>query len=367
MQGELNNQLKIEKTTSPRVKPDYDKLGFGIHLTDHMFTMDFESGKGWHDAKIVPYGPIPMDPAAKVFHYGQTIFEGMKAYTGPDGSIRLFRPEKNFERFNRSCRRMNIPEVDAAFVLEALKELVRIDREWVPAEPGMSLYIRPFVIATEPQLGATPSLSYKMMIILSPVGAYYEEGLNPVRIHVETRDVRAVVGGVGEAKTAGNYAASMQAQENAHAAGYSQVLWLDGVHRRYVEEVGSMNVFFRIGDKVVTPALSGSILQGITRDSVIHLLRDLDIEVEERPITIDELCGYAEDGTLLEAFGTGTAAVISPIGEIGWNGRSYSIGGGQTGEWTQRLYDELTSLQRGDSEDRFGWTQTIVGAEAARG
>lgn len=363
MQGEL----KIEKTTQLKTKPDTANLSFGVYMTDHMFTMDYEKGKGWHDAKIVPYGPIPMDPAAKVFHYGQTIFEGMKAYVGPDGDIRLFRPEKNFERFNRSCRRMSIPEIDEAFVLNALKELIKVDRSWVPSEPGTSLYIRPFAIATENHLGANPSLNYKMMIILSPVGAYYAEGLNPVRIHVETRDVRAVAGGVGEAKTAGNYAASMQAQENAYGAGYSQVLWLDGVHRKYVEEVGSMNVFFRIGDRVVTPALSGSILNGITRDSAIHMLRDFGFEVEERPVTIDELFAAAEDGSLLEAFGTGTAAVVSPIGEIGWDGKTVQIGGGETGEWTHRLYDELTSLQRGESEDRFGWTQTVCSAETTQG
>ncbi|WP_172198135.1 branched-chain amino acid aminotransferase [Saccharibacillus qingshengii] len=363
MQGEL----KIEKAVQHKPKPDTANLSFGVYMTDHMFTMDYKKGEGWHDAKIVPYGPIPMDPAAKVFHYGQTIFEGMKAYVGEDGNIRLFRPEKNFERFNRSCRRMSIPEIDETFVLESLKELIKLDRSWVPSEPGTSLYIRPFAIATENHLGANPSLQYKMMIILSPVGAYYAEGLNPVRIHVETRDVRAVAGGVGEAKTAGNYAASMQAQENAYGAGYSQVLWLDGVHRQYVEEVGSMNVFFRIGDQIVTPSLSGSILNGITRDSAIHMLRDFGYDVEERPITIDELCGCAEDGTLLEAFGTGTAAVVSPIGEIGWNGKTFKIGSGETGEWTRRLYDELTALQRGDLEDRFGWTQIICSAQTTKG
>lgn len=320
-----------------------------------MFIMDYDAGQGWHNPRIVPYQPIALDPAAKVFHYGQTIFEGLKAFKKADGTVITFRPDKNFERLNRSNERLSVPAIDEKLGLEALRQLLLIDQDWIPEEEGTSLYIRPFVIATEAALGVNPSQKYLFMIIMSPVGSYYKEGINPVKIFVESHYVRAVRGGVGDAKTAGNYAASLKAQEEAHERGYSQVLWLDGVHRKYIEEVGSMNIFFRIGGKVVTPALSGSILDGITRRSIIELLRHWGEPVEERQISIDEVIEAHRNGTLQECFGTGTAAVISPVGELSFNGEKYTIQDGSTGELSKKLYDTLTGIQRGIVEDSLGW------------
>jgi branched-chain amino acid aminotransferase len=348
--------IHIELTRNKRTKPDEDKLGFGIHYTDHMFILDYSVDKGWHDPRVVPYGPIELDPAAKVFHYGQTIFEGLKAYRAEDGRILLFRPLRNFQRMNRSNERMSIPQLDEEFALQGLQELLKVDQDWIPSTPGTSLYIRPYVIATQPALGVAPSTHYKFMIIMSPVGAYYPEGLNPVKIFVEDHYVRAVKGGVGEAKTAGNYAAGLKAQEGATDKGYSQVLWLDGVHRKYIEEVGSMNVFFKINGEVHTPALNGSILDGITRNSIIQLLKHWNIPVVERTISIDELYEAGQNGTLEEAFGTGTAAVISPMGELLWREQRLVIANGQTGPLTSKLYDTLTGIQRGTVEDPFDWT-----------
>ena len=347
--------IELERTASPKKKPKVSELGFGKYFTDHMFMMNYDGGQGWHHPRIVPYQPISLDPAAKVFHYGQTVFEGLKAYRTAEGGIRLFRPSKNLQRLNLSNDRLSIPEIDEQLFLEALMSLVRVDSDWIPGEPETSLYIRPYVIATEPLLGVSPSQQYLFMIIMSPVGSYYAEGINPVSIHVESHYVRAVEGGVGTAKTAGNYAAGLKAQEGASAKGYTQVLWLDGVHRRYVEEVGSMNVFFKLGDKVVTPALNGSFLAGITRDSAIQLLRHWGIEVEERPIPIDELVEACRSGELKEAFGTGTAAVISPIGELSYKDEKLVIGGGETGPVSKRLYDTLTGIQYGRVQDPFGW------------
>lgn len=355
----MEERLEIRLAERKKEKPHPDQLGFGKYYTDHMLIMEYEEGKGWHNPRIAPYQPIELDPAAKVFHYGQTIFEGMKAYRTEDGRVLLFRPRKNFERLNRSCSRLSIPQLDEDFLLDSLVELLRVDREWVPDAPGTSLYIRPFVIATEPALGLAPSNRYLYMVILSPVGMYYKEGIKPVRIYVEPEYVRAVRGGTGEAKTAGNYAASLKAQEKAEEKGYTQVLWLDGVERRYVEEVGSMNVFFKIGDTVVTPSLNGSVLAGVTRDSVIHMIRHWGINVEERPLPIDEVVAAARNGTLTEAFGSGTAAVISPIGELQVGGENITIGGGTTGELTSRLYDTLTGIQCGRIPDPFGWTMEI--------
>ncbi|KKC48665.1 branched-chain amino acid aminotransferase [Paenibacillus sp. D9] len=352
-------EFKHERTASPRTKESLQGSVFGTRFTDHMFILDYDKGQGWHDGRIVPYQPISLDPAAKVFHYGQTIFEGLKAYLTADGRVLLFRPRSNIKRMNLSNARLSIPQLDEELVLEALRQLIQAERDWVPSEEGTSLYVRPFVIATQPTLGVAPSHQYKFMIILSPVGAYYAEGVNPVSIYVESSYVRAVPGGVGEAKTAGNYAAGLQAQEEAMAKGYSQVLWLDGVHRKYIEEVGSMNVFFVIGDKVVTPALNGSILHGITRDSVITLLKHWGYDVEERQLSMQEVADAYHDGTLKEAFGTGTAAVISPIGELYWQGEAMPVNGGKTGELSQRLYDEVTGLQRGEKEDPFGWTMEL--------
>ncbi|AJY75465.1 branched-chain amino acid aminotransferase [Paenibacillus beijingensis] len=346
--------IAIERTSAPKTKPEVSRIGFGTIFTDHMFMLDYETGKGWHSPRVVPYQPITLDPAAKVFHYGQTVFEGLKAFKTADGAISLFRPDMNFRRLNRSNDRLSIPPLDEELALAGLKTLIGVDADWIPAEEGTSLYIRPFIIATQPTLGVAPSRNYLFMIILSPVGAYYAEGINPVKIHVESDYVRAVPGGVGNAKTAGNYAAGLKAQEEA-PQGYSQVLWLDGVHRKYIEEVGSMNMFFKINGKVVTPALNGSILEGITRDSMIRLLTHWGVPVEQRQISIDEIAEAHRDGTLEEAFGTGTAAVISPVGELHWQGEKLVIGGGKTGELSARLYDTLTGIQRGTEPDPFGW------------
>lgn len=330
-------------------------LGFGHYFTDHMLVMDYEEGAGWQLPRIVPYGPLAMDPASKTFHYGQTVFEGMKAFRWTDGQARLFRPRDHLRRLNRSCERLCVPEVDEEQVLDALRQLVAVDEAWIPEEPGTSLYIRPFIIATEPLLGVAPSRQYRFVAICSPVGAYYAEGVQPVSIYVETEHVRAVAGGVGAAKTAGNYAAGLKAQEAAGRLGCSQVLWLDGVHRKFVEEVGSMNVFFRFGDRVVTPPLGGSILAGITRDSILRLLRDWGFETCERPIGIDEVAAGLRAGQLTEAFGTGTAAVVSPIGSLHWQGEKMAVGSGGTGELSRRLYDTLLGIQRGELPDDYGW------------
>ena len=353
-------EIKLIKTNNPKTKPkDESNLGFGKIFTDHMFVMDYSEEKGWHDALIQPYAPLQMDPAAMVFHYGQAIFEGMKAYRAKDGRIVLFRPEKNMERTNSSNERLCIPAIDEDFCLKALCELISVEKDWIPKSEGTSLYIRPFIIATEAHLGVKPSSTYKYMIILSPVGSYYPEGINPVKIYVEDKYVRAVKGGMGHTKTAGNYAASIKAQMVAKQRGYTQVLWLDGVERKYIEEVGTMNVFFKIDKKVITPALEGSLLPGVTRDSVIKLLKHWNIPVEERRLSIDELYQANAQGKLEEAFGTGTAAVISPIGELNWEGKIATISGGKTGELSQKLYDTITGIQKGELEDPFGWVYEV--------
>lgn len=352
-------EIKIELTNQPKVKPNDDKLIFGTQFTDHMFIMDYEEGKGWYDPRIVPYQPITLDPAAMIFHYGQTVFEGLKAYRTSEGTVQLFRPQENFKRLNKSNERMVIPPIDEQFALKALKKLLEIEQDWVPSAEGTSLYIRPFVIATDPYLGVRPSHQYKFMIILSPVGAYYKEGINPVKIAVENEYVRTVLGGTGEAKTAGNYAASLKAQEIVEAQGFTQVLWLDGVEKKYIEEVGSMNVFFKIDGEVVTPALTGSILHGITRNSVIQLLKHWNIPVVERKVSMEELAKAHEEGRLEEAFGTGTAAVISPIGILNWREKDYVINDSKTGEVSKRLYDTLTGIQYGKIEDPFNWIEKI--------
>jgi len=352
--------IATTRTGAPKQKPqDQSKLGFGLYYTDHMFLMDYDAGQGWHDPRIVPYGPISLDPAAMCLHYGQEVFEGLKAYCGVDGKIRLFRPWENMARLNLSNERLCIPPIDEALAVEATEELVRLDRDWIPTEEGTSLYIRPYIFATEAHVGVRPARQLLFAIILSPVGAYYPEGLNPVKIYVERNYVRAVKGGMGYTKTGGNYASSLKAQEEAHAQGYSQVLWLDGVERRYIEEVGTMNVFFVIGDEVVTPALQGSILGGITRKSCIDLLRGWGMKVAERPLALDELLAAAQAGQLKEAFGSGTAAVISPIGELRSGDEILTINNGEIGAISQRLYDELTGIQWGKIADPYGWTKVI--------
>ena len=351
-------EIKVTLTTAPKEKPtDESKLGFGKCFTDHMFVMDYTVGKGWHDPRIVPYGPISLDPSASVFHYGQEVFEGLKAYRTADGTIQLFRPEENFKRMNQSNDRLCIPEIDVDFCVQATKKLVEIDKDWVPAAEGTSLYIRPFIIGCEPVLGVHPAHNYKFLIILSPSGSYYANGLEPVKIYVEPKYVRTVRGGMGYAKTGGNYAASLKAQQDA--VGYAQVLWLDGVERKYVEEVGSMNVFFVIGDEVVTPELLGSVLPGITRKSCIEILKDWGYKVSERRLSIDEIEEAAKSGQLKEMFGTGTAAVVSPVCELKYKDDIIKIGDGTIGEITQKLYDELTGIQLSKREDKHGWVSKV--------
>lgn len=352
--------IKVEKTNQPKEKPkNPDKLGFGEIFTDHMFVMKYTEGKGWHDPEIKPYQPITLEPSAMVFHYGQEMFEGMKAYKSKSGKVLLFRPEKNIERTNITNDRLCIPKVNEEDILQAIKTLVKLEQDWIPEAPGTSLYIRPFIIATDPFLGVRPSNTYLFMIILGPVGAYYKEGLNPVKIWVENEYVRAVKGGMGFAKTGGNYAASLKAQKKAKEKGYSQVLWLDGVERKYIEEVGTMNVFFKINGEVITPSLEGSILAGITRNSTIELLKHWGVSVTERRITIQEVYDASQAGTLEEVFGTGTAAVISPVGELNWDDKVFSVNNGKIGELSQKLYDEMYGIQTGEIEDAFGWAVEV--------
>lgn len=349
--------IRIEKTKNPKKKPnENEEIEFGSVFTDHMFIMDYNSEKGWNNPRIIEYQPIVLDPSALVFHYGQSMFEGMKAYKTDDDRTLLFRPMKNIERANNSNRRICMPEIPEEDFLQAIEELVRLDEEWIPKKKGSSLYIRPFVIATEPSLNVKPSSEYKFIIILSPVGAYYKEGLNPVKIWIEDEYVRAVRGGIGEAKTGGNYAASMLSQEKAHEAGYSQVLWLDGIEHKYIEEVGAMNIFFKIDGKIVTPMLNGSILPGVTRASVIELCKSWGYDVEERKISVDELYDAANNGKLEEVFGSGTAAVISPVGTLKFGEKVFEINGGRIGEVSQKVYDTITGIQTGKIEDSFGWT-----------
>ena len=352
--------IRIEKTTCPKERPGQDDpLVFGTIFTDHMFEMDYEEGKGWIDPRIVPYHKLELDPSCMVFHYGQEMFEGLKAYKADDGRILLFRPDMNIKRANRSNRRICIPEIPEDLFMEALKAIVKVDQDWIPTKPGTSLYIRPFVIATDPFLGVRPSHTYKFMIILSPVGAYYASGLDPVKIWIEDEYVRAVKGGIGEAKTGGNYVASLASQVKAHDEGYAQVLWLDGGHRKYIEEVGAMNIFFKINGTVVTPKLNGSILPGVTRDSALQLCRMWGIPVEERTVSVDEVVRTAESGEMEECFGTGTAAVVSPVGELRYEQEKMPISGNKIGELTQRIYDTITGIQLGRIEGPEGWSVEV--------
>lgn len=352
--------IKIEKTMNPKPIPGPENpLVFGTIFTDHMYVMEYSIEKGWHDPAIMPYQPITLDPSAMVFHYGQEMFEGLKAYKTEDGRILLFRPDKNAERAVNSNRRLMIPEIPVEDFINGVKTLVELDQAWIPTKEGTSLYVRPFVIATDPFLGVRPSNTYKFIIILSPVGAYYPEGLNPVKIWIEDEYVRAVRGGIGEAKAGGNYVASMAAQVKAHEEGYSQVLWLDGVERKYIEEVGAMNIFFKINGTVVTPVLNGSILPGVTRNTCIELCKEWGLPVEERRISVDELEEAARTGALEEVWGTGTAAVISPVGHLRYVNDVFQIGDGGIGEISQKLYDTVTGIQLGKIQDTHGWTMEV--------
>ena len=352
-------ELAIHLADDLKAKPDESNLGFGIHFTDHMFNMDYAPDKGWHNPRIEPYAFMKMDPACMVLHYGQAVFEGLKAYRTDSGSIQLFRPKDNLSRMNRSCQIICIPEFDEEFALEALKELVSLEKDWVPHVPQTSLYIRPTIVAVDPALGLRVSNTYRFFIILSPVGAYYAEGFNPVKIMVSHDHVRAVKGGIGEAKTPGNYAASLLAGQKAKENGYSQVLWLDGIERRYIEEVGAMNIFFVLDDELITPELSGSILPGITRDSVLQLAKMWGLKATERKISIEELMDAGDSGKLQEVFGSGTAAVISPVGKIKWADKEITIGDGKVGTLTNRFYKAITDIQYGQAEDPFGWIEPV--------
>ena len=353
-------EIRYELTKNKKQKPAADDpLRFGTNFTDHMFMMNYETGKGWHDARIVPFQNISLSPAAMVFHYGQEMFEGLKAYKTVDGRTVMFRPQKNIERANRTNERICIPKIDPEDFLDALKALIKTEEEWIPEKPGTSLYVRPFIIATDPFLGVRPSDTYLFMIILSPSGLYYPEGLDPVKIWIEDDYVRAVKGGIGEAKVGANYCASLKSQVKAHDAGYSQVLWLDGVERKYIEEVGAMNIFFKIDGTVVTPMLNGSILPGVTRASVIEICKEWGLPVEERKISIDELFEAHQKGILEEVWGTGTAAIISPVGELRWENHIMKVQDGGIGEISQKLYDTVTGIQLGKIEDKHGWVVEI--------
>lgn len=352
-------EIAITKAEKLKDHPEDSALGFGTYFTDHMFNMDYNPEEGWHNPRIEPYGPIQMDPSTMVLHYGQAIFEGLKAYKTDSGDIQLFRPKDNLSRFNRSGNMLCMPEIDEELILKGLMELLKIDKDWVPSAPGTSLYIRPTIIATDPYLGLRSSNTYRFFMILSPVGAYYPEGFDPVKIWVTKEYVRAVRGGVGTAKTAGNYAASLYATELAQKDGYTQVMWLDGVELKYIEEVGSMNIFFVIGDELITPKLNRSILSGVTRDSVLQLAESWGVKTVERQISIDEIYEAEASGELKEVFGSGTAAVISPVGKIKFDGKEIEIGGGKVGPLAARLFDDLMDIQYGKADDPFNWTMVV--------
>jgi len=336
------------------------QLGFGKIFTDYMFLLDYRQGEGWLHPRIEPYHNLSLDPAALVLHYGQEVFEGLKAYRWPNGEIYLFRPEMNCKRLNQSARRLCMPELDVKLALEATRQLVRLEKEWVPASAGASLYIRPNMIAVEPALGVQVSRQFLFYIILGPVGAYYPQGFNPTDIYVTEKYIRAARGGLGEAKTLANYAASLLAGEEAHALGYTQVLWVDAVERKYAEEVGTSNIFFYIAGELITPSLDGTILPGVTRDSVLHIARDWGLRVSERRISLEEVISALESGKLQEAFASGTAAVISPVGRLAYHGKTYVINEGKVGPLAQKLYDQIIGIQYGKMKDPYGWMDRVA-------
>lgn len=355
----MKYEFKIERTQNPKEKYDEGILGFGKFFTDHMFVMDYNAEKGWHDGRVVPYAPLMIDPAAAVFHYAQAMFEGLKAYRTREGKVLLFRPYMNAKRAVRTNERMCIPYMEEDLFVEAVKAVVNVDKAWIPKKKGTSLYIRPFIIADEPFLGVRSATTFKFIIILSPAGSYYERGLAPTKIYVEDEYVRAAPGGTGFAKVGGNYAVALKAQEKAHERGYEQVLWLDGVERKYVEEIGASNAFFIIDDEIITAPLGGTILPGVTRDSVICLLKHWGYKVSERKLSIDEVFEADNQGRLKEMFATGTAAVISPVGQLSWKDEKIIINKGEIGDISQRLYDELYGIQTGEAEDNFQWTVEV--------
>ena len=354
--SDLLKELKITKTQNPKEKPDPATLGFGEVFTDHMFIMDFTGGKGWHDPRIVPYGPIALDPAAAVLHYAQEMFEGLKTYKGEDGGLLLFRPDMNAKRTNKTCDRICLPQIDEDLYVEAIKALVEIDKDWAPDYPGTSLYIRPYIFATEAFLGVRPANEYCFMVILSPVGPYYKGGLQPTKIYVEDTLARSGEGLTGFAKIGGNYALSLKAQVQAQEKGFHQVLWLDGKEHLYVEEIGTSNAFFKIDGEVFTAPLLGTILPGVTRDSVIRILKDRGVTVREERFTIEDIYKASDEGKLEEVFASGTAAVISPVGEMMWKDKKIIINNGEIGSMSQSLYDTITGIQSGRLPDKYGWT-----------
>lgn len=351
-------EIKITKTQNPKEKQT-ENLGFGKVFTDHMFVMDYERGKGWYNARIIPFDNLTLHPAATVFHYGAEIFEGLKAYRTADGSVQLFRPIENVRRMNNSAERIGLPQMPEEDMLSAILEFVKVEQDWVPYGEGESLYLRPFMFGNDEHLGVHSIVRASFLIIASPSGSYYQEGINPVKIMIEDQDVRAVRGGTGYAKCGGNYAAATRAGEKAEKLGFTQVLWLDGVERKYIEEVGAMNVMMKIDGEIVTPMLSGSILPGITRKSIIELLKSKGYTVNERKISIDEIIDALKSGKMEEFWGCGTAAVVSPVGELYYEGETYVINDNKIGETTQMLYDTLTDIQWGRAEDKFGWITKI--------
>ena len=355
----MNNKFSVTLTKNPKAKPDPDHLPFGRIFTDHMFMMDYDPEQGWHDGRIVPYGPIELDPASTVFHYGQEMFEGLKAYRTKEGKVQLFRPDMNAKRTNNTNKRMCMPQIDEDLFVDAVKAIVEVDKDWIPDKKDTSLYIRPFMFATEPFLGVAASKTYRFMIILSPVGPYYEHGLAPTRIYVENEYIRSAMGGTGYAQIGGNYAAAMIAEQKAHDMGFDQVLWLDAKEKKYVEEIGTSNAFFKIDGQIYTSSLVGTILPGITRASMIEVMKEWGYKVNETRFTIEDVFKAGQEGKLEEVFATGTAAVISPVGELFWDGKSLVINDNKIGELSQKLYDELYGIQTGEIEDKRGWTVPV--------
>jgi len=353
-------EIVVEKKDLLGTMPPEEHLGFGECFTDHMFTMDFNREKGWHNPRVAPYNEFQLFPAAMVLHYGQAIFEGIKAFRTADNRIVVFRPKDYLRRFNKSADALCIPNIDVDLVAEGLNKVIEVDKKWVPSKVGTALYIRPVIIATDPYVGVKVSDTYKLFIILSPVGAYYAAGFDPVNIKVEDKYVRATLGGLGEAKTPANYAMSLKAQVEAKKEGFTQVLWLDAVERKYIEEVGTMNIFFKINGEIITPALVGSILSGMTRRTVLELAKSWGMKVSERRISIEEVFAAHEEGLLEEVFGTGTAAVISPVGELSWKGQKIVVNNNKTGEFAQKLFDTVTGIQYCTIEDKFGWVSEVT-------
>jgi branched-chain amino acid aminotransferase len=357
-EGDSRMEIQISKISPKKRKPiptDESTLGFGKKVTDHFFNMKYHEDRGWYDAMIEPYRLISLDPTAMCLHYGQEIFEGLKAYRGRNGEIYLFRPTENITRMNLSAERMCMPTVDPDLFMDAMKKLVLLDKDWIPKGKGTSLYIRPTMIATEPALGVHPANEYLFFIVIGPVGAYYAEGFSPTKIYVTEDYVRSVRGSIGFCKAAANYAASLYASKLAMEQGYTQVLWLDAIERKYVEEVGTSNIFFVIGNELITPPLSGSILPGVTRDSVIRIAKSWGITVSERPLSMDEILAASAQGTLKEVFASGTAAIVSPVGQMFYRGNLHIISEGKIGTMTERLYNEILQIQYGEKEDPFGW------------